>query len=92
MTNSQESHAHLQQQEQSADVASFDLASAPLNEEDSSPLLQQQTQLHGVVPVVNQSFPRPTVKRRKPVKWEPWEEKNLIDGVRRYGRGMFFLY
>jgi hypothetical protein len=29
------------------------------------------------------SFPRPTVKRRKPVKWEHWEEKNLIEGVRK---------
>jgi hypothetical protein len=26
-------------------------------------------------------------KRRKPVKWESWEEKNLIEGVKKYGRG-----
>lgn len=28
-------------------------------------------------------FNRPAMKRRKPVKWEAWEEKNLIEGVRR---------
>ena len=33
--------------------------------------------------IPGQNFPRSTAKRRKPVKWEAWEESNLMAGVRR---------
>jgi hypothetical protein len=42
-------------------------------------MILQQIQTLGML----QGYARPTIKRRKPVKWEAWEEKNLIDGVRR---------
>ncbi len=42
---------------------------------------QQFQSMHGVMPVLSGGFPRPTVNRRKAVKWEVWEEKNLIEGV-----------
>lgn len=50
--------------------------------------LQSMQGMPGMLPLINPaSFPRPTIKRRKPIKWELWEEKNLIEGVRRFGRG-----
>jgi hypothetical protein len=56
--------------------------------EEQALAFQQFHAMHGGFPGVNQgNFPRATVKRRKPVKWEHWEEKNLIEGVRRFGRG-----
>ena len=47
---------------------------------------QQFQAMQGISSVVPEA-PRAPAKRRKPIKWELWEEKNLIEGVRRYGRG-----
>ncbi len=45
---------------------------------------EQFQAMHGVLPVLaSAQLTRRTVKRRKPVKWELWEEKNLIEGVKR---------
>jgi hypothetical protein len=57
--------------------------------EEQALAFQQFHAMHGGFAGLPQgsNFPRPTVKRRKPVKWEHWEEKNLIEGVRRFGRG-----
>ena len=42
--------------------------------------LQHIHAFHQSMPLITPpNFPRPTVKRRKPVKWEQWEEKNLIE-------------
>jgi Myb-like DNA-binding domain len=66
----------------------------PMDLMQGTPLTQEQAMalqnfhMGSVLPVITTpNFPRPTVKRRKPVKWEHWEEKNLIEGVRRFGRG-----
>ncbi|KAI3630549.1 hypothetical protein MIR68_011984 [Amoeboaphelidium protococcarum] len=86
----QEDFQQQQQQLLFSGVDQFDFSSVEASLANLTPeqqLVLQQIQTLQTMGMMASQFPRPTVKRRKPVKWESWEEKNLIDGVRRFGRG-----
>jgi hypothetical protein len=88
-----EQHDHHEQHAQAAAAAAAAAAALPFPNaldglmpppmlpHDPAALAASQGLSQGFINPSN--FPRPTVKRRKPVKWEHWEEKNLIEGVRR---------
>jgi hypothetical protein len=73
-------------QQAAAQAANFPQSLESIISQEQALALQQIHAFHQSMPLITPpNFPRPTVKRRKPVKWEAWEEKNLIEGVRRVG-------
>lgn len=75
-----------QQQQMAAILKNIDPSMNNLTPEQTV-ILQQIHNLQ-TIGMFSQGFPRPTIKRRKPVKWETWEETNLIEGVRRVSFGI----
>jgi hypothetical protein len=79
----QQQMQQMQQMQAAAFPGLENLLSSGLTPEQMFALQHFQAMQNALPFMTPTGFPRPTVKRRKPVKWELWEEKNLIEGVRR---------